>query len=144
MLLLITFKCRGVAAINAAFHYDMDISPLSLGHHILLFAQALTPPKPTSTHTHTNPKSLPSPIRQLFHVAEGWKARGSMSEPAKWKVLESRGGDFIAFHVIKGYFCSLIEAHAELDSCAAEVAPHTTGPLKSHALTAYTVYKGTF
>lgn len=68
MLLLITFKCRGVAAINAAFHYDMDISPLSLGHHILLFAQALTPPTP--------PQSLPPPIRQLFHVAEGWEARG--------------------------------------------------------------------
>lgn len=73
MLLLITFKCRGVAAINAAFHYDMDISPLSLGHHILLFAQALMPTPPPLAPPL---QSLPPPIRQLFHVAEGWEARG--------------------------------------------------------------------
>lgn len=64
-----------------------------------------------------------------------------MSGSAKWKVLERRGGDFIAFHVIKGYFCSLIEADAESDSCSA--GGLLTQPASKESR-AHSEHKGTF
>lgn len=67
MLLLITFKYRGVATINTAFHYNMDISFLSLGHHIL---EALkTPPihtPPPPPPQRTPPSSSHQPPHQCF------------------------------------------------------------------------------
>lgn len=132
MILLITFKYRGVATINTAFHYNMDISYLSLGHHILeaMNTPPTHPPAPPYTHTPLAPPRPPASLVGSFM----WIGEQSPVVPVLVNEgsLKAKKGILLHFIISKVIFVLLIAP--DTSRLIADYCTHVTNLWRPYVL----------